>query len=254
MEKDTSDDKLQALMLIQIYCSFYRSIHYVYNNFSLKKLSVDLYKILGSYNNQREKSLKEFDGYNYEKISSDEFDRYKNRITDKLDRFIEEIKSDIPLPRKDKSENDKNPYEIDEIFKEYIEHEIVEKWYNKYDRVCYNFQSKDLQEVLNKVKEVGKYKIKDDAMQEVVDTAALEGIYKFYKKFNSIPDACRYYEGKLGKNVTRAAIKKKIKDKTRIVEDGEELKNWSTINNKINNWVRYENKKPNKTNPIPKGK
>jgi hypothetical protein len=245
MEKDTPDDKLQALMLVQIYCSFYRSSHYVYNSFSLKELSIDVHKLLGSYNNQREDNLREFDNCSSETTTSKKFRQRKNDILGKLDRLIDEINVTIPLPRMDESKNIEKPYEIDDNFKFRIESELVEKWYGKYGRECYNFQYDDLHQVLIKVKEAGRYEIKDGAMQHVAEVTLLEGTFQYYKEFKSVPEACRYYDKILGDKVTRAAIKKKIETHVRIIENGEELK-WKVINKRVNAWVDYESKRYNR--------
>jgi hypothetical protein len=247
MEKDIPDDKLQALMLVQIYCSFNRSSSYLFNSFSLKELSVDVHKILGSYSDCRKENLEEFDGYSFEMTEEDGFKQKRKGINEKLKRLIREISNFVPTPIKDKSDEIEKPYEIDDNFKSRIENELVEKWYDKYGRGCYNFQFEDLQEVLNKVKEAGKFKIMDNARQHVIEETLSKDTYDFYGEFynifKNVPEACRHYADRLGDDLSIELLKERIRNETTIYDKEGNPHDWDTINIKINTWKNDEKKK-----------
>jgi hypothetical protein len=254
MAKDKTIKELKTEKLAQIFCSSFYISRYSNEKLSVKELSADVYKILEKYDTQFEDSIKEFDGYSYEETTSKKFKQRRTNIENKLEREIDEVLKTIPFPIKDESENDKKPYQADENFKFPIESEIVDKWLEKYsamggqseyERECYKFEDEDLKSIVSKLRDAGKYTIKDKAMQKVVDDAAQEGKYKFYKKFEDVPKACKYFDKILGDKVTRAAIKKKIKTYARIIENGEELK-WKVINKRVNAWVAHESNRYNR--------
>lgn len=254
MTKDKTSKKLQAERLVQIYSSSFYMSHSLKNKFDAQELSVDLYKVFGLYEARFNESLKEFDGYTSEDVVEKKFKDRHSVISKKLENLIGHLS--VPKPIRNTSENDNEPYYLDKDFETQSKSEVIGKWFERYlsiyGRTCYEFKSEDLENVLYKVKEIGRYKIKKEAMEEVADVSALEGSYEFHIKFKNVPTACRYYEEELGQDGTRKAIKEKIKAHAQIMEKGEELKDWSTINARINSWAHKENEKPNRTNPIPK--
>jgi hypothetical protein len=247
MAKDKTDNESQALMLVQIYCCFNRSSSYFFNSFSLKELSVDVHKILGSYSDCRKENLKEFDGYSFEMTEEDGFKQKRKAINEKLERLISGVRISKPMPIKDESDDIEKRYEIDDNFKSRIENELVEKWYDKYDRECYNFQSKDLQEILNKVKEAGKFKIMDNTRQHVIEETLSNDTYDFYGEFydifKNVPEACRYYADQLGDDLSIKLLKERIRNEATIYDKEGNPHDWDTINIKINTWKSDVKKK-----------
>ncbi|MDZ7720335.1 MAG: hypothetical protein U5K72_16080 [Balneolaceae bacterium] len=73
----------------------------------------------------------------------------------------------------------------------------------------------------------------------------LEGVFNLKQPFESVPDACHYYENELGDQLTRKILKDRIKKYSTIHENGEKL-DWEVINKRINSWVDHESSKPNR--------
>ncbi|WP_237854889.1 hypothetical protein [Rhodohalobacter sulfatireducens] len=95
---------------------------------------------------------------------------------------------------------------------------------------------------LNKI---GKAHIKLNIIETVIEDIELEGSFSLKQEFDTVPDACRYYEKELGEEITRDRLKSQIKKFAVFYENGEKVE-WSTINGRINTWVHDEGKKPNK--------
>jgi hypothetical protein len=87
--------------------------------------------------------------------------------------------------------------------------------------------------------------IKSDVIKTVIEEIELEEKFTLRKEFESIPDACRFFESESGQNLTREKLKNWFKKYVLISQNGEELE-WEIINKRINAWVDHENNKPNK--------
>ena len=206
-----------------------------------------MYKLQGLYQDERDESLREFDGYTIEDVEKDTFQRRKERLKNKLNKLVKHFKSNAPEPIKGGGASTE---QID-IKDDGIENPIILKWYKRYSSLggkkYFQFHKKDLQEAQEKLKEIARYRIQLNAIDEVSDVASLEGRYKFFKTFDSVPDACRHYAEELGEEgLTREALKRNIKRYAYIKEDGSKLDHWPTINRRVNAWVDHESNKPNK--------
>lgn len=241
--------------LIQILCSSFYISRYVDQELPIKELAIDLYKLIGTYGKEAEETLQEFDGYTFEDVEAAIFKSRRNKLKKKLDSLVEKLEFESPEPIRSQNGSGKNS----SIYKKADRlnadtHRIIQKWYSEFKALggstCYKFEQEEFDEIKKKLKHIARYQIKLKAMDQVAEEASLEGKYKFYKEFESVPDACSYYEKKLGDKVSRDLLKAQIKDKARIIEDGQEV-SWKKINGRINSWVDYENDKPNKKKVIP---
>lgn len=95
---------------------------------------------------------------------------------------------------------------------------------------------------LNKV---GKACIKLNLIETVLEDIELEGSFRLKQEFETVPDACRFYEKELGEDVTRDALKSQIKKFAVFSDSGKELE-WEVVDKRINSWVDHENSKPNR--------
>ena len=92
---------------------------------------------------------------------------------------------------------------------------------------------------------LAKATIKLDVIKTVIEEIELEEKFTLKKEFESVPDACRFFENESGQNLTREKLKNWFKKYVLISQNGEELE-WEIINKRINAWVDHENNKPNK--------
>ena len=94
---------------------------------------------------------------------------------------------------------------------------------------------------------LGKSLTKKNIIDTVLEEIELDGQFTLKQEFESIPDACQFYEKELKTALTREKLKAQIKKFAVFYENGEELE-WGLINKRINSWVDHENSKPNKQN------
>ncbi|NGP89696.1 hypothetical protein [Fodinibius halophilus] len=249
-----SQEKVNTLIQI-LSSSFYISRH-VGQELSIREIAVDLYKLTGLHEMEQEEYLLEFDGYGFEELEDRVFKNRRKKLEETRDRLVESVESVSPEPIKNPDATDKNDsfYKVDKEING-VDDPIVKKWHREFESLggnsCYVFDQQGFDEIKSKLKKIARYQIKLNAIDKVIEEASLKGKYEFYKEFDSVPDACRYYDKKLGDRVTGERIKNKIRDSARIIEEGEEV-SWEKINNRINSWVRYENGKPTRKKEIPK--
>ena len=126
----------------------------------------------------------------------------------------------------------------------------MQKWYKKYTDLggkhCFQFHQNEIIENSEKLKKIGLYQIKINAIEKVIDEVSLEGYYSFYRHFDSVPEACRYIMGQDGKDFNREELKKQIAKYFRICENGVPISDWSIINARINSWWYHEENKYNR--------
>lgn len=188
--------------------------------------------------------LSEYDGYGKEQIKQIESDRKRlNRIVDNNLKELDEYEPKI-------ADHTHSEIEISKISSEKLQKFCIS--FNRsttrsnHDTVRYSNCSMDtvapLRILLNKL---GKARTKLNAIDTVLEEIELDGRYSLRQEFKSVPDACRFYEKELKNAVTREGLKSQIKKFAVFYENGEEV-DWSTINMRINTWVRDEGEKPNK--------
>ncbi len=186
----------------------------------------------------------EYDGYGKEQIKQLESDRKRlNRIVENNLKELDEYKPEV-------ADQIHNEIEISKISSEKLQKFCIS--FNRsttrsnHDTVRYINCGKDtvapLRILLNKL---GKARTKLNAIDTVLEDIELDERYNLRQEFESVPDACRFYEKELKNTVTREALKSQIKKFAVFYENGEEVV-WSTINIRINAWVNDEGKKPNK--------
>lgn len=238
--------KQQANNLIKILCSSFFISHFADEELSVTDLAVDLTKLNGSYQNIMDEALQEFNGMDIEDVEATLFQTRSNRIESKIPNLVDEFRDNAPEPIKE-SNGDRLIYVEDCSINDKKETSIIGKWLNRFSSIggnkCFKFQAEELNDAKKKLLEIARYQIKLEAMRQVSDEAALEGSFQFYKDFKSVPDACKYYRKQLGSKFSRKRLKQKIKRYAHIYEDGEVLKDWSTINGRINSWWHHEENK-----------
>jgi len=244
MTKEVSD-------LLTILCSsFYISKH-PDEKLSISKASIDLHKITQSFQDEKEKALQTYDNFDTNDIEDPKFIRRLEHLENKqseLERlFI--LKVPFPVLKKNPAPGE-GRFQINEQLTGNITHPIVQEWYEKYTDLggnhCFLFCQNEIIESSEKLKKIGLYQIRINAMVEVIDEVSLEGSYSFYRNFDSVPDACRYFMGQVGKDYNREELKEKIGKYVQICENGVPISDWSIINARINSWWYHEENKYNR--------
>jgi len=242
-----SNQKINALTQI-FFSSFYVS-SFSNQKFSIPDVAIDLTKLSGSYEDQLNTSLQEFDGIRYEDVEDSIFQGRYRRIENKILRLTDKFKVPIPIKRKVSTDDniEKFVYVEGKSMDKISDDSIIGRWLHKLNptggKQYFKFESDDLKEAKKKLLEISRHQIKLIAMDQVADEAALKDSYQFHKDFNSVPDACKHFKKKLGDEYTRDLLKEKIKTYAQIYEDGDILDDWSTINARINAWARHEENK-----------
>ncbi len=99
--------------------------------------------------------------------------------------------------------------------------------------------------LIKKLHEIGKFMLKKEVLQEVEKIGLLKGEYKMVFDFESVPKACEYFTENFELWSDKNSLKKLVKERADIYEDGEVLKDWSVINKRINSWFSHGEKKYN---------
>ena len=188
--------------------------------------------------------LSEYDGYGKEQIKLLESDRKR------LKRIIENNLKEIDEYKPKVADHIHNEIEISKISSEKLQKFCItfnrSTTKSNHDTVRYINCSMDtvapLRILLNKL---GKARTKLNTIDKVLEDIELDGRYNLRQEFNSVPDACRFYEKELENAVTREDLKSQIKKFAVFYEIGEELE-WGIVDKRINSWVDHENSKPNK--------
>jgi len=241
--------KQQGNNLIKILCSSLWISHSINKELSVPDLAVDYKKLRGSFHQEMDEALREFDETSMKEVEESPFKPRLSNIDNKISKLSDQFRTNAPKPikRESPSKGESKYVEIHDINVE--EHPIIKKWFKKFTFMggnhCYQFESDDLNTPKRKLSKIASYQIKYDAMQQVEDEASLNGQYHFQKEFQKVPDACKYFRKKLGDQYTRDLLKEKIKNRALIYENGDILEDWSTINRRINAWLHHEKNKYN---------
>lgn len=237
----------QANTLIRILCSSFYISHYANQELSIPDLAIDYKRLRGSFHQEMDEALFEFDGTSIEEVENPLFKKRLDRIDSKISDLLDQFMENAPEPIKRKASSDEELKYVEEDSVSVEENPIVEKWLKKFSYMggnhCYQFEPDDLKNAKRELLDIAKYQIKIEAMEHVADEASLEGKYNFYKEFESVPNACMYFKRQLGEEYTRDLVKQKIKAHARIFENGDTLDDWSTINTRINSWAHHEKNK-----------
>jgi hypothetical protein len=217
-------------------------------NLSISEASIDLHKLMKSYQDERDKVLQSFDSFDIDDIEDPKFLRRLDRSKKKRYEYQNIFNLKVPFPLLEANPaHGEGRFQVDEQFADKIAHPIVAKWYDKYldfgGKNCFLFKKDELFNSMFKLKKVGQYEIRINAMEKVIDEVSLEGSYTFYREFDSVPDACRYYMGQNGKDYNREKLKEQIGKYARISEKGDPILDWSVINARINSWWYHEENK-----------
>ncbi|WP_441000641.1 hypothetical protein [Fodinibius sp. SL11] len=221
----------QSNLLLSILCSSFNISRYVdegEGDLSIADLAVDLCKIGETYDNQWITSLKEFDGYTSERVEATAFQRRLTKLGDKYSQLAENVKRNIPSPlieQKDGKTKRVTFLENEEIDKS-INHELVQKWLKKYNKLggksCYQFSQSALGSLQVHLEEIAQYKIKYEAMKHVEDRAMLTGSFTFDRTFSSVPEACRWLDDQI-EGVTFEKLKNEIRSERIVIQNGDEV-------------------------------
>lgn len=192
--------------------------------------------------------LSEFDGFGKEQI--EELDKNQNRLIKIIEKNLKVLEDYKPII---------GDHTYDEI-------DLSKIFSKKLKKFCISFNRSTGRRHLNVVqyvqcnpdivapldaplKKIGKACIKLKIIETVLEDIELEGSFNLIQEFETVPDACRFYEKKLGEEITKNRLKSQIKKFAVFFENGEEVE-WAALNKRIDSWVRYENKKPNKKTHI----
>jgi len=237
--------------LLTIICSSFYISKYSDQKLSISKASIDLHKITQSYQDEKDKALQSFDNFVIDNIEDPKFIRRLDRLVNKKREYetLFLLKNPFPLLKKNPVPGE-TQLQINEQFAGSITHPIVQKWYEKYTDLggkhCYLFSQNEIFESIEKLKKIGLYQIKINAMEQVIDEVSLEESYSFYRNFDSVPEACRYLMGQDGNAFNRVELKKQMAKYVRICEKGVPISDWSIINARINSWWHHEENKYNR--------
>jgi len=244
MNKEVTD-------LLTIICSSFHISKHPDQKLSIPKASIDLHKITQIYQEEKDKALQPFDNFTIDDIEDPKFIRRMDRLKNKQSEYERIFLFHIPFPSINKNPAPgEGQFQIDEQFTGNITHPIVQKWYEKYTDLggkhCFKFCQDEIIKNSEKLKKIGLYQIKVNAMEKVIDEVSLEGSYSFYRNFGSVPEACRYLMGQDGNDFNRVELKKQMAKYVRICEKGVPISDWSIINARINSWWHHEKNKYNR--------
>lgn len=188
--------------------------------------------------------LSEFDCFGKDKI--EEVEKAQKRTVKIIDKYLKALEDYKPIFKNDS----RKEISLSEISSE------------KLKKFCISFNRSTARGHLNVVRyiqcntevvtplktpldKIGKACIKLNLIETVLEDIDLEGSFRLKQEFETVPDACRFYEKELGEDITRDALKSQIKKFAVFSESGEELE-WEVVDKRINSWVDHENSKPNR--------
>lgn len=238
----------EIIDLLTILSSSYHISKHPDQKLSITAASIDLHKLIQSYQDEEDKALQSLDNFDIDDIEDPKFSRRLDRLKNKRMEYERIFNLKVPFPLlKENLGKGEGRFQTDEQFPNDITHPIVAKWYDRYvdlgGKDCLLFKKDEIFNSILKLKKIGQYEIRINAMEMVIDEVSLEGIYTFYREFGSVPDACRYYMGQDGKDYNREKLKEQIGKYARISEKGDPILDWSIINARINSWWYHEENK-----------
>lgn len=236
----------QARLIKILYSSFYIS-HYSDQKLSVPELSIDLYKLMNLYQDEMDKSLKEFDGYSIENIEKDSFQKRQKRLHNKLDELMNLFKNNTPQPIGRGISSREKSDEFSDQDDGIIENAIIANWCDRYSLLggtkSLEFQEGDLQIAKEKLIEIARYKIKLEAMKQVSDTAALEGAYNYSRTFEKVADACREIAKELEEPTFKKYLKEVRSERIIIKKDGVKVSDPTKLYNQTYSWWQNQREK-----------
>lgn len=243
MDKETQ----KKLVLDLIYSSKIES-GFVNGRPSFKKAAMIYAELDNHIENLKYQYISEYDGFGKEKVK--EIEKDQKRLKKIIDKNIK-VLDDYNPPIENINHKEIN---LSKIFSKKLKKFCIS--FNRstargYSNVVRYVQCKPsiVAPLEAPLKKIGKACIKLNIIETVLEDTELEGSFSLKQEFDTVTDACRYYEKELGEEITRDRLKSQIKKFAIFFENGEEVE-WAALNKRIDSWVRYENKKPNKKTHI----
>lgn len=239
MNKET-----QKKLILDLICSGKVESGFVNGRPSYKEAAIIYAELDNDIEDLNYQYLSEYDGFGKEQI--EELDKDKKRLIKIIEKNLKALEDYKPVFKNDSRK---------EISLSEISSEKLKKFCISFNRStarghlnvvryiqCNPYIVAPLKASLNKA---GKACIKLNLIETVLEDIELEGSFRLKQKFETVPDACRFYEKELEEDVTRDALKSQIKKFAIFSESGGELE-WEVVDKRINSWVDHENSKPNR--------
>lgn len=234
----------QQKILLDLICTSRNVSGYSDSLPSLPQAAVMFTKLEGTHDEIEMENKKAFDGIDESGISDPGFEKKKETLQQITDRQEHIIENNIPA--------NKN-YASYSITLDQIKSDALRAFcltFNHYsgskqvrEITLTDFPDQTISSLMEPLTLLGTALIKLEVLRHIEEEVAFRGSYLFYKRFDSVPDACRYYSDQFADTCTRKLLKERVKTYARIYDDGKELTDWSLINTRINAWWHHEENK-----------
>lgn len=218
------------------------------------KLAVHFLQLEGTYSEIKRKFREKYKGLSEEEALSDFFEKKKKKMVG----LISDHRSELLLSIPSSSESDEEKKVGFELSGTTERKSVIERFYsqsqaNPGDKVTLRIIPEEyFPKVEYEIKKLGKAALQYKILCEAEEVAVLNGNYKGFEDFETVPKACERYVNDICLNFDIHSkkhikdLKNWIKESVFIIENEEIFYDWNTINDRINSWISHQRGKPNK--------